>query len=234
MAFGRFMGRPMAGLRDSPEMSRLRGQAEAGVRNLRMMPWRQTRSLWPAVQERFSGPSFLQLLSERRRGHLQPWNHDPVGPVAAGSCEESTRHAVLNDERGKTGRASSQIQVFAIDSKSVRFVAGEGAYAISGGVTGPCTGEARIRVWLGDPVTGYKLRDPTLGTETLVSGSLIVDLPGGNNVFSLVLEEFQLPANIPLPPSGADPWVLTASAVGGKTRASPCCCRPPSTPVSPS
>ena len=69
---------------------------------------------------------------------------------------------------------------------------------------------------MGDPVTGYKLRDPILGTETLVSGSLIVDLPGGYNVFSLVLDEFQLPANVPVPPSSGDPWVLTASAVGGR------------------
>ena len=66
------------------------------------------------------------------------------------------------------------------------------------------------------PGTSYAIQSS--GTETLVLGGLIVDLPGGYNVFSLVLDEFQLPANVPAPPSSGDPWVVTASAAGGRRR----------------
>jgi hypothetical protein len=200
--------------------------------------WRQLRPLLPAPtegwdraklaeQDRLRALGLLQPFESRLR-RLQSWRQDAIEPVAAGSfwlrdeCNrDCDRDAGLNVERAKTEQASSQFEEFAIDPESVRFVADDQTYAISGAVTGPCSGEARIRVWLGDPVTGYKLRDPTLGTETLVSGCLIVDLPGGYNVFSLVLDEFQLPANIPAPPSSADPWVLTASAVGGEAESDP-------------
>lgn len=205
------------------------------MRRWRCVHWRRPSSLFSAhrqgrdlaEQDRRRALGLLQPPDWRLR-RLQSWGQDAIEPVAVGSfwlrdeCNrDCDRDAGLNDERAKTEQAFSQFEVFAIDPESVRFVADNQTYAISGAVTGPCSGEARIRVWLGDPVTGYKLRDPTLGTETLVSGSLIVDLPGGYNVFSLVLDEFQLPANIPVPPSSADPWVLTASAVGGEAESDP-------------
>ena len=205
------------------------------MRNWRGMHWRQANGLLPALrpawnpaeQDQFSTPGILQLLLERRLRHLRPWRQDPTGLVSSASCEESKLAAVSNDERGETEQEISQFQEFSIDPMSVRFVADAGGYAISGSVTGPCAGQTRIRVWRGDRLTGYKLRDATLGTETLVSGGLIVDLPAGNNVFSLVLEEFQLPANIPLPPDSANPWVLTASAADGDAESDPVLLVPP-------
>jgi hypothetical protein len=149
------------------------------------------------------------------------WRRDPVDLVTAGSCEECKASALQGHERSKTEKALSPTQEFAIDRKSIKFVAEERAYAISGNVTGPGGGQARIRVWLGDPSRGCKLRDPILGSETLVSASLVVDLPEGNNVFSLILEEYQLPANVPLPPDSAHPWVVTASAVWGEAESDP-------------
>jgi hypothetical protein len=207
------------------------------VRNWRAAPWRQTEEPWPAVrteaeangQDRFGAPSLLQLISERRRrlGLPRVWNQNQVGPVVPASYENGNQYAGPANERSKTERVSSPAQEFAIDPKSIRFVAEDGAYAISGNVTGPCGGQARIRVWLGDPDKGGKRRDPILGSETLVSANLVVDLPGGNNVFSIVLEEFQLPANIPLPPGSADPWVLTASAIWGEAESEPVLLSPP-------
>jgi hypothetical protein len=207
------------------------------VRNWPAARWLQTGEPWLAVRteeptnepDQFGTPSLLQLISERRRrlGLPRSWNQHPAGPVAAGSYENRSQYAVPANEPGKTERTSSPAQGFAIDPKSIRFVAVDGAYAISGNVTGPCGGQARIRVWLGDPGKGCKRRDPILGSETLLSANLIIDLPGGNNVFSLVLEEFQLPANIPLPPSRTDPWVLTASAIWGEAESEPVLLSPP-------
>ena len=205
------------------------------MRSRRVAPWRQAGLPWPAVRTRcylaeqyqYRAPKLLQLLWAQRVGHVRCWEQDLVDRVATGSCGEGKRDAVSDDEHRKIDQSLSRTQEFAIDLTSVRLVADEGAYAISGSVIGPCGGEARIRVWLGDPATGYKLREPTLGTETLVSGSLIVDLPGGRNVFSLVLDGFQLPANIPQPPSRVDPWVLTASAVGGEDESDPVLLPPP-------
>jgi hypothetical protein len=177
-------------------------------------------------QDQIRTPTILQLLSERRLGRLTS-RQDRIDLVSSGSCEESKVAKESNDEPGKIEQESSQFQQFAIESASVRFVAEEGGYAISGSVTGPCAAQTRIRVWRGDPVTGYKLRDLTLGTEALISGGFVVDLPSGNNIFSLTLEEFQLPANIPLPPDCANPWVLTASAVDGEAESDPVLLPPP-------
>jgi hypothetical protein len=124
-------------------------------------------------------------------------------------------------------KEATVIQRFTIDPESVRIVVDGRIYTISGSVTGPTATHTRIRVWLGNPATGFKLRDPTLGAEILVSGDLIVDLSGGYNSFSLVVDAFQLPANIPQPPSCHDPWVLTASATGGEAESDPVVLPPP-------
>ena len=42
-----------------------------------------------------------------------------------------------------------------------------------------------------------------------------------------VLDEFQLPANIPLLLSSDDPWVLTASAIWGEAESDPVLLPPP-------
>jgi hypothetical protein len=163
---------------------------------------------------------------ELRQRRLQLWWQELADLVAVTDFhaeaprlgEGNEQDSVPHEEREQS---LSEFHQFTIDRKSLRFVVDDQTYAISGGVTGPAATQTRLRVWLGDPATGHKLRDPTLGTETLVSGNSIVDLPGGYNVFALVLDSFQLPANIPQPPGSDHPWVLTASAIGGEAECDP-------------
>jgi hypothetical protein len=215
------------------------------VRRRRWTHWQQcrpvrhaTRNGWleGASRGRFGTARAVQLLLESRLQRLWLWQKELADLAAItesflgpfGLEEECRREAVSIEDKTAVEQAElSEFQQFAIDPGSARIVADGRIYTISGSVTGPAVAHARIRVWLGDPVAGFKRRDPTLGTEILVSGSLIVDLPQGYNSFSFVLDSFQLPANIPQPPSAADPWVLTASATSGEAESDPVLLPPP-------
>jgi hypothetical protein len=189
-----------------------------------------------AGRGQFETSRAVEALLASRLEQLWLWRRDLADLVAItesslapfGWVEECDREAVSADEEAPGEQPNlCEFQRFSINPESVRIVADDRLYTISGSVTGPAAAHARIRIWLGDPATGYKRRDPILGTETLVSGNLIVDLPEGYNSFSFVLDSFQLPANIPQPPSSADPWVLTASATGGEAESDPVLLPPP-------
>jgi len=188
-----------------------------------------------ASPAQFGAAGLLQGLMELRLRRRRLWRRNLrdgalvdslAGPL--GLREECEPETVSVDEAILAEQSTlREFRQFTIDPDSVRIVFDGRIYTISGSVTGPSGTHTRIRVWLGDPATGCKRRDPMLGTETLVSGNLIVDLPGGYNHFSLVIDVLQLPANIVDPPSSADPWVMTAGATGGEAESDPVLLPPP-------
>ena len=204
----------------------------------RCKPPRPLRNEWlrRAGRGQFGTSAFLELVLESRLRRLELWREDLRGLVAIldsfvepfGLEGEYELEPVPGDEKATAEQSTvSGFQQFTIDPESLRIVVDGRIYTISGSVIGPAAAHTRIRVWLGNRATGLKLRDPTLGTETLVSGNFIVDLPGGHNSFSLVIDAFQLSANIPQPPTPADPWVVTASATGGQAESNPVLLPPP-------
>lgn len=184
------------------------------------------------LRSRSGTSSLLQLVQQSRQKHLQLLRDDirnlvNFGDTLAGRA--ATRgnvydvQAVEGDTTtsGTAATTATTPDTYAIDAASLRTVVTGTSYTINGSVTGPAAGQARIRVWLGNASTGAKLLDPTYGSETLVSGNLVVELPSGNNTFSLVINLATLPANAATPPSAANPWVITASATSGDDESDP-------------
>ena len=199
--------------------------------NQRVLGGRQGLAGGSGMRNRAGTPSLLQIVQQSRQKHLQLLRDDIkslvnfadtlAGRVATRGNVYDVQAVEGDTTTTTTTTTATTADSYAIDAASLRTVVAGTVYTINGSVTGPAAGQSRIRVWLGNPTTAAKLLDPTYGSETLVSGNLVIELPSGNNTFSLAIDLVQLPANASKPPSAASPWVITASATSGDDESDP-------------
>lgn len=173
-------------------------------------------------------PTLLELVQESRRKRLELWREDvrkliELSNSAYGRLRPLGNLYSLDEVEADQGDGSALTDdvPYSIDPASLRILITGTRYSLSGSVSGPVESQARIRVWLGNASTGGKLLDPTYGSETLIAGNIVVDLPGGVSNFSLDVDLSQLPANAAQPPTATSPWVITASDAAGNAESDP-------------